>query len=101
MMGASSALGVALSLFLSAPLTDLVVPIFQDVTEVELTGQVITPAAVAMGVAASLGIGGLLGHAAGVLRPVGTDRRRDPRLADWSDHELSLTGREFVYYNYT
>ena len=37
MMGASSALGVALSLFLSAPLTDLVVPIFQEVTEVELT----------------------------------------------------------------
>ena len=61
MMGASSALGVALSLFLSAPLTDLVVPIFQDVTEVELTGPVITPAAVALGVAASLGIGGLLG----------------------------------------
>ena len=61
MMGASCALGVALSLFLSAPLTDLVVPIFQDVTEVELTGRVITPAAVAMGVAASLGIGGLLG----------------------------------------
>ena len=61
MMGASSALGVALSLFLSAPLTDLVVPIFQDVTEVELTGPVITPAAVVVGVAASLGIGGLLG----------------------------------------
>ena len=61
MMGASSALGVALSLFLSAPLTDLVVPIFQDVTQVELAGPVITPAAVVVGVAASLGIGGLLG----------------------------------------
>ena len=61
MMGASSALGVALSLFLSAPLTELVMPIFQDVTEVELTGPVITPAAVVVGVAASLGIGGLLG----------------------------------------
>ena len=61
MMGASSGLGVALSLFLSAPLTDLVVPIFQDVTEVELTGAVITPGAVFVGVAASLGIGGLLG----------------------------------------
>ncbi|MDD9988711.1 MAG: ABC transporter permease [Spirochaetaceae bacterium] len=60
MMGASSALGVALSLFLSAPLTELVVPIFHDVTEVELTGQVITPAAVVAGIAASLGIGGLL-----------------------------------------
>ena len=47
--------------FLSAPLTDLVVPIFQDVTEVELTGPVITPAAVVVGIAASLGIGGLLG----------------------------------------
>ncbi len=61
MMGASSALGVTLSLFLSAPLTDLVVPIFQDLTQVELTGPVITPAAVVMGVAASLGIGGVLG----------------------------------------
>ena len=61
MMAASSALGVALSLSLSAPLTDLVVPIFQDVTEVEVTDPVITPAAVVVGVAASLGIGGLLG----------------------------------------
>ena len=61
MVGAASALGVALSLFLSAPLTDLVVPIFQDVTEVELAGPVITPAAVVMGVAASIGVGGLLG----------------------------------------
>ncbi len=61
MMGASSVLGVVLSLFLSAPLTDLVVPIFQDVTEMEMTGPVITPAAVVAGVAASLGIGGLLG----------------------------------------
>ena len=61
MMGASSVLGVALSLFLSAPLTDLVVPIFHDVTEVDLTGPVITPAAVVVGVAAALGIGGLLG----------------------------------------
>ena len=61
MVGAASALGVALSLFLSAPLTDLVMPIFQDVTEVELTGQVITPAAVVAGVAASIGVGGVLG----------------------------------------
>ena len=61
MVGAASALGVALSLFLSAPLTDLVVPIFQDVTEVELTGQVITPGSVVIGVAASIGVGGLLG----------------------------------------
>ena len=61
MMGASSALGVTLSLFLSAPLTDLVVPIFQDLTQVELTGPVITPAAVVAGVAASIGVDGLLG----------------------------------------
>ena len=61
MTGASSALGVSLSLFLSAPLTDLVVPIFQDVTEVEVTGPVITLVAVVAGVAASLGIGGVLG----------------------------------------
>ena len=82
MMGASSALGVALSLFLSAPLTDLVMPIFQDVTEVELTGQVITPAAVVRGVAASLVIGGVLGTLPVFSAPGDTDRRRDPRLAD-------------------
>ena len=61
MMGASSALGVALSLFLSAPLTDLVLPIFHDVAEFELSGRVITAGAVSAGVAAALGIGGLMG----------------------------------------
>ena len=61
MMGASSALGVALSLFLSAPLADLVLPILHDVTEFELSGRVITPGAVSAGVAAALGIGGLMG----------------------------------------
>ena len=57
----ASALGVGLSLFLSAPLTDLVLPIFHDVTEADLSGTVITPGAVAAGVAAALGVGGLLG----------------------------------------
>ena len=61
MVGAASVLGVALSLFLSAPLTDLVMPVFRSMTGVELTGPVITPAAIVPGVAASLGIGGLLG----------------------------------------
>ncbi len=36
-------------------------PVFRSMTGVELTGPVITPAAVVPGVAASLGIGGLLG----------------------------------------
>ncbi len=61
MVGAASVLGVALSLFLSAPLTDVVRPVFRGMTGVELTGPVITPAAIVPGVAASLGIGGLLG----------------------------------------
>ena len=61
MVGAASVLGVALSLFLSAPLTDLVMPVFRSMTGVELTDPVITPAAVVMGVALSLGIGGFLG----------------------------------------
>ena len=61
MVGAASVLGVALSLFLSAPLTDVVMLVYQSATGVELTGPVITPAAVVMGVGVSLGIGGLLG----------------------------------------
>lgn len=61
MVGMASALGVALSLFLSAPLTDLVMPIFQDAAEIDPSGPVITPVAVAASVAASLGVGGLLG----------------------------------------
>ena len=60
-MALASALGVGLSLFLAAPLTDLVLPIFHDVTEADLSGTVITPGAVAAGVAAALGVGGLLG----------------------------------------
>ena len=61
MMAMASALGVALSLFLSGPLTALVMPIFQDAAEIDLTGPVITPAAVTAGVAATLVVGGLLG----------------------------------------
>ncbi len=61
MVGAASVLGIVLSLFLSGPLTALVMPIFQDAAEIDLTGPVITPAAVAAGVAAALGVGGLLG----------------------------------------
>lgn len=57
----ASVLGVGLSLFLSGPLTALVMPIFQDAAEIDLTGPVITPVAVAASVAASLGVGGLLG----------------------------------------
>jgi putative ABC transport system permease protein len=61
LVGAASVLGIGLSLFLSGPLTALVMPIFQDAAEIDLTGPVITPAAVAAGVAAALGVGGLLG----------------------------------------
>ena len=60
-VGVASALGAALSLFLSGPLTEAVMPVFQDAVEIDLTGPVITPAAVAAGVAAALGVGGLLG----------------------------------------
>lgn len=59
--GVASALGAALSLFLSGPLTEAVLPVFQDAVEIDLTGPVITPAAVAAGVAAALGVGALLG----------------------------------------
>ncbi len=61
MVAAASALGVGLSLFLSGPLTALVTPVFQDAAAIDLTGPVVTPAAVAAGVAAAIGVGGLLG----------------------------------------
>ena len=61
LVGAASALGVALSLFLSAPLTDLVVPIFRGVTRADLSAAVISPAGILTGVVAALGVGGLLG----------------------------------------
>ena len=60
MVGAASAIGVVLSRFLSGPLTELVVPIFRGVTVADLGG-VISPASVLIGVAAALGVGGLLG----------------------------------------
>ena len=61
MVGLAAAIGVALSLFLSGPLTDLVVPIFRGVSEADLGGSVISPAAMLVGVAAALGVGGLMG----------------------------------------
>ena len=61
MAAAAAALGVVLSQFLSAPLTQLVTAVFRDAAEIDLSGPVITPSAVAAGVAAAVGIGGLLG----------------------------------------
>ena len=61
MAAAAAALGVVLSLFLSGPLTALVTAVFQDAAEIDLTGPVVTPAAVAASVAAAIGVGGLLG----------------------------------------
>ena len=60
-MVAASVLGVVLSLFLSAPLTDLVAPLLS----VDVAGgrfePVVTPDAVAVGASAAIGAGGLLG----------------------------------------
>ena len=61
LVGGACAIGVALSLVLSGPLTDLVMPIFRGVTEADLGGSVISPAAMLVGVAAALGVGGLMG----------------------------------------
>ena len=61
MAAAAAALGVVLSLFLSGPLTALVTAVFQDAAAIDLTGPVVTPAAVAASVAAAIGVGGLLG----------------------------------------
>ena len=60
MAAAASAVGVVLSLFLSAPLVALVTGVFRDAT-IDLTGPVVTPTAAAAGVAAAIGVGGLLG----------------------------------------
>ena len=60
MAAAASAVGVVLSLFLSAPLVALVTGVFRDAT-IDLTGPVVTPTAVAAGVASAIGVGGLLG----------------------------------------
>ena len=61
MVALAAVIGVALSLSLSGPLTDLVVPIFRGVTQADLGGSVISPAAMLVGVAAALGVGGLMG----------------------------------------
>lgn len=61
MAAAASAVGVVLSLFLSAPLVALVTAVFRDAAAIDLTGPVVTPTAVAAGVAAAIGVGGLLG----------------------------------------
>lgn len=60
MMGAAAAIGVVLSRFLSGPLTELVAPIVRGVTVADLGG-VISPGSVLIGIAAALGVGGLLG----------------------------------------
>lgn len=61
MAAAASAVGVVLSLFLSAPLVALVTAVFRDAAAIDLTGPVVTPTAAAAGVAAAIGMGGLLG----------------------------------------
>ena len=61
MAAAAAVIGVVLSLFLSGPLSELVTAVFRDAADIDLTGPVIQPAAVAAGVAAAIGIGGLLG----------------------------------------
>ncbi len=61
MVSAAAVIGVALSLLLSGPLTELVVPIFRGTTQAELGGAVIDLAAIAIGVGAAVGVGGLFG----------------------------------------
>lgn len=60
-VSAAAVIGVALSLVLSGPLTELVVPIFRGATQAELGGAVIDLAAIAIGVGAAIGVGGLFG----------------------------------------
>jgi putative ABC transport system permease protein len=61
MVSAAAVIGVALSLLLSRPLTELVVPIFRGTTQAELGGSVISLAAIAIGVGSAIGVGGLFG----------------------------------------
>ena len=61
MVSAAALIGVALSLLLSGPLTELVVPIFRGTTQAELGGSVINLAAIAIGVGSAIGVGGLFG----------------------------------------
>lgn len=60
-VSAAAVIGVALSLVLAGPLTELVVPIFRGATQAELGGAVIDLAAIAIGVGAAIGVGGLFG----------------------------------------
>ena len=61
MVSAAAVIGVVLSLLLSGPLTELVVPIFRGTTQAELGGTVISLAAIAIGVGSAIGVGGLFG----------------------------------------
>ena len=61
MVSAAAVIGVALSLLLSGPLSDLVLPIFRGATQAELGGSVISLAAIAIGVGSAIGVGGLFG----------------------------------------
>ena len=61
MVSAAALIGVALSLLLSGPLTDLVVPIFRGTTQAELGGSVISLTAILIGVGSAIGVGGLFG----------------------------------------
>lgn len=61
MVSAAAVIGVVLSLLLSGPLTELVVPIFRGTTQAELGGSVITLVAIAIGVGSAIGVGGLFG----------------------------------------
>ena len=61
MVIAAALIGVALSLLMSGPLTELVVPIFRGTTQSDLGGSVISVAAIAIGVGAAIGVGGLFG----------------------------------------
>ncbi len=61
MVSAAALIGMALSLLLSGPLAELVVPIFRGTTQAELGGSVISLAAIAIGVGSAIGVGGLFG----------------------------------------
>ena len=61
MVSAAALIGVALSLLLSGPLTELVVPIFRGTTQAELGGSVISLTAILIGVGSAIGVGGLFG----------------------------------------
>ena len=63
LVGASSLVGVVLSLVLAGPLTDVVLPIFGSVARSDVTQGVVTASAIAIGVGAA----GLVGSVFGVL----------------------------------